>query len=125
MIGLMNDEPAPVRSCAQAGFWLALIARAASTAPSSVKRCRRSVCVMYLVLLSPVWDAASDLAQAIESGYLVSFCQRGIVEHAIPEVLQRAAHAEHGLPDVDDLRGPLSDHVHPEDPQAVRIEEDL
>src|SRR5882724_10854089 len=50
----------------------------------------------------------------IQSGDLVGFRQRRIVERVLDEVVDRAFEVEHGLADMDQLGGAFAEDVHAE-----------
>ena len=49
-------------------------------------------------------DPSAQPVEAVEGRNLVRFRERRIVEHRIPEVLDRSVKRKHGLPDVNELR---------------------
>ena len=64
----------------------------------------------------------SQLVQTIQSGDFVRFRQSGVVEDGIAEILNRPSHREDNLADVHNLRGPVPDHVHTQQPERLGIE---
>jgi hypothetical protein len=54
----------------------------------------------------------SEFIQPVERGHFISLCQRGVVEYGIAKIFDGRAHGQHGLSDVHDLGGPVTDNVH-------------
>ena len=52
------------------------------------------------------------LIHPIQRRHLVRLGERRIVEHRVAEIVDRPAHRQHRLPDVNDLRRALAHHVH-------------
>src|SRR5579863_1603775 len=66
-----------------------------------------------------------QLVQSIKPGNLVGFCERGIVEDRVAEIVHRAAEGKYGLTDVHDFSGAFTDHVDAEDLSRVRVKENF
>jgi len=67
----------------------------------------------------------SELIQPIKARNLVGFCERGIVEDSVAEIVHRAAQGKNGLPDVHNFGGAFTDHVDAEDLSRVRVKENF
>src|SRR5271167_1746718 len=64
----------------------------------------------------------SEFVEPVERRDLVRLRQSGVVEHRVAEIFDGAAVVHHGLPDVNDFRGALADHVHAQQLARVAIE---
>lgn len=68
---------------------------------------RRRMCLQENLL-------GSELVETIESGDLVCLGERGVVEHGVAKVLERAVEAHDALANVDELGSALAHGVHAE-----------
>src|SRR5262245_60726755 len=66
-----------------------------------------------------------QLVQPIEGCHFVCFRQGGVVENSITEVFDCSSHSKYCLTDVNDFCGAISDCVDTEQPQTVRIKQEL
>src|SRR5690349_20702506 len=66
-----------------------------------------------------------ELVRGVESRDLVALGQRRVVEDRSEEVIESAAERDHGLSDVNQLRGAAADAVAAEQLAAVLIEQHL
>ncbi len=66
-----------------------------------------------------------QLVEPVERRHFVALGHRGVVEHRVAEVVDRAAERHHGLADVDDLGGRFADHVHAEQLARFAMEQQL
>src|SRR5262249_7000479 len=68
---------------------------------------------------------AAELVQPGEGSDLVALGERRIVEDLLREVTNGAAERHHGLTDVHELGGALSDDVHAQERSRFHVEENL
>src|SRR5262249_53896446 len=69
--------------------------------------------------------SARELVGSVEGGDLVAFGERRVVEDRTQEVVERAAEAEDGLSDVDQLGGAGADRMHAEQAMVLTVEQHL
>src|SRR5215813_4772770 len=69
--------------------------------------------------------SVSQLIQSIQRRDLVGLGERRVVEHRVPEVLDRRASVHNRLSDVNELRRPLADDVNAEQLETPRIKQEL
>src|SRR5215472_8025121 len=70
-------------------------------------------------------EDVSELVETVERSHFICFCQRRIIENRIAKVFHRTVQGKHGLAYMNDLGGTITDGVHAEQLQIVRIEQDL
>src|SRR5262249_19350608 len=68
---------------------------------------------------------AAHLVHRVQGRHLVRLGQGRVVEDRVDEVVDRAATAHHGLPDVDDLGSAGTEDVHPQQLVVVRRHQEL
>ena len=86
----------------------------------------RYACVLQSgrrLLSSP--SETGELVETVERRRLVALGERRIVENRVDEVVDRGAQREHGLADVNQLRGPFTDDVNAEQGPGLAVEDDL
>src|SRR5262245_65520706 len=86
------------------------------TAQKTMNRSMKSTITNSMISLhSPFFDqrcrSVSQLIQSIQRRDLVSFGECRVVEHRVPEVLDRRASVHNRLSDVNELRRPLADQL--------------
>src|SRR5260370_25237321 len=67
----------------------------------------------------------AELVRGVQCGDLIALGEGRVVEHGLQEVVESAAQTQHGLPDVDQLRGAAANAVDPEQPPALSVEAHL
>jgi hypothetical protein len=67
----------------------------------------------------------SKFIQAIERRDLISLCQSWIVEHRVAEIFDRPSHRQNCLTDVYNLGRSLSDDVHAQQFQRIRVKQNF
>src|SRR5215813_14492371 len=100
------------------------------TAQKTMNRSMKSTITNSMIsLLSPFFNqrcrSVSQLIQSIQRRDLVGLGERRVVEHRVPEVLDRRARVHNRLSDVNELRRPLADDVDAEQLQIPRIKQQL
>src|SRR5262245_19593286 len=100
------------------------------TAQKPMNRSMKSMTTNSSISLrSPFFEqysrSVSQLIQSIQRRDLVGFGERRIVEHRVPEVLDRRARVHNRLSDMNELGRPLADDVDAEQLQTPRIKQEL
>src|SRR6266851_4174074 len=67
----------------------------------------------------------AELVRGVQRGDLIALGEGGIVEHGLQEVVEPAAQAQHGLPDVYELGRARTNAVDPEQPPVLPVEQHL
>src|SRR5262249_33325890 len=125
--GSWNRSPRPDRgNCIDRAAWPPV---SDPREPSRGSQTTRSRGASPFGLKSLPWLAIegsqSKLVQTIQRRDLVGFRERRVVEHGVPEILDRPAQCQYRLADVDHLGCTLAQSVHAEHRAGIAVEKDL